>query len=274
MSIGINTNTASLFAQNSTTQSLAAQSSSLQKLSSGSRINSAKDDAAGAAIIQQFAAQIAGSNQAVRNLNDGVSLAQTTEGALSSISENTLRLRELSVAAGNSTLSASDRQALQAEADQLSQSNSDIVKNTEFNGQAVLQGGQFNFQAGSNAGDQLSLNNTALGGAAGLNSVAGKIDLSSVAAATASLDSLDQDQQTVSSQRANLGAFQSRLDSGIQNLQTSSLNLSAAKSRIGDTDYAAQSAKLAQENIRANAGIALQVQARATSSQVLSLLRN
>jgi flagellin len=274
MSIGINTNPASLFAQNSTTQSVSAQASSLQKLSSGSRINSAKDDAAGAAIIQQFAAQIVGSNQAVRNLNDGVSLAQTAEGALSSISENTDRLRELSVAAGNSTLSASDRQALQAEADQLSQSNADIVKNTQFNGQAVLQGGQFNFQAGPNAGDSVGLSNGALGGAAGLNSVAGKVDLSSVAAASASIEALDGDLATVSSQRANLGAFQSRLDSGIQNLQTSALNLSASKSRIADTDYAAESAKLVQENIRANAGFAMQVQARATSSQVLSLLRN
>ena len=270
---GINSNSAGLFAQNSTSQAQAAQAKSLQSLSTGSRINSAKDDAAGAAIIQQFAAQIAGSNQAVRNLNDAVSVAQTAEGALSSISENTERIRELAVAAGNSTLSASDRQALQAEADQLSQSNADITKNTEFNGQAVLQGGQFNFQAGPNAGNQLSFSNGALGGEAGLNTAAGKIDLSSPAAASAALNALDSDLQTVSGQRANLGAFQSRVESGIQNLQTSSVNLSASRSRIADTDYAAQSAKLAQENIRANAGIAMQVQARASSGQVLSLLR-
>lgn len=273
MMINPNNNFAALSAQNNTVRSQGAQEASLQKLSSGARINSAKDDAAGAAIIQQFAAQIIGSNQAVRNLSDGVSLAQTAEGALGSISDNTERLRELSVAAGNGTLSASDRQALQAEADALSQSNKDIVNNTQFNGQAVLQGGQFNFQAGANAGDQLSLNNASLGGQAGLNSVAGRIDLSSSAAATASLQELDADLETVAGQRANLGAFQSRLDSGIQNLQTTAINTSAAKSRVADTDYAAESAKLAQENIRSNAGLAMQVQARANASQVLSLLR-
>ncbi|MGL4995843.1 MAG: flagellin, partial [Deefgea sp.] len=142
-----------------------------------------------------------------------------------------------------------------------------------FNGQAVLQGGQFNFQAGANAGDQLSLSNGQLGGQAGLNSVAGRIDLSSSAAATASLQALDADIETVSGQRANLGAFQNRLESGIQNLQTTSINMSAAKSRIADTDYAAETAKLAQENIRTNAGLAMQVQARANAGQVLSLLR-
>ena len=273
MMINPNNNFASLTAQNSTARSQAAQESSLQKLSSGSRINSAKDDAAGAAIIQQFAAQIVGSNQAVRNLSDGVSLAQTTEGALSSISDNTDRLRELSVAAGNSTLSSSDRQALQAEADALSQSNSDIVNNTQFNGQAVLQGGSVNFQAGPNAGDQLNLSTANLAGESGLNSVAGRIDLSSTAAATASLQALDSDINTISGQRANLGAFQNRIESGIQNLQKTSLNVSAAKSRVADTDYAAETAKLAQENIRSNAGIAMQVQARATAGQVLSLLR-
>lgn len=206
-------------------------------------------------------------------MNDGVSLAQTSDGALSSISENTDRLRELSVAAGNSTLSASDRQALQVEADALSQSNNDIVKNTQFNGQALLQGGTVNLQAGANAGDQLSLSSSSLAGAGGLNSVAGRIDLSSSTAATASLQALDSDIDAIAGQRANLGAFQNRLESGIQNLQTTSVNLSAAKSRIGDTDYAAETSKLVQENIRSNAGIAMQVHARANAGQVLSLLR-
>lgn len=273
MLINPNSNFASLTAQSNTARAQSAQESSLQKLSSGSRINSAKDDAAGSAIIQQFAAQIAGSNQAVRNLSDGISLAQTTEGALNSISENTQRLRELTVAAGNSTLSASDRQALQAEADALSQSNNDIVRNTQFNGQAVLQGGQFTFQAGPNAGDQLSISNSALGGSAGLNSVAGRVDLSSPAAATTSLQALDADVETISTQRANLGAFQSRLDSGIDNLQTTSINTAAARSRVADTDFAAETARLAQENIRTNASLAMQVQARANAGQVLSLLR-
>ncbi len=273
MMINPNSNLAALNTQNTTAKSQAAQEGSLQKLASGSRINSAKDDAAGAAIIQQFAAQIVGSNQAVRNLNDGVSLAQTTEGALSSIADNTDRLRELAVAAGNSTLAPSDRQAMQIEADALSQSNNDIAKNTQFNGQAVLQGGQFNFQAGPNAGDQINLNTATLSGQSGLNSTAGRVDLSSTSAATTSLQALDSDIDMISGQRANLGAFQNKLEFGIQNLQTTALNTSAAKSRVADTDYAAETSKLAQESIRTNAGLAMQVQARANAGQVLSLLR-
>ncbi|QKJ66975.1 flagellin FliC [Deefgea piscis] len=269
----INSNVMALGMQSRDAVSQSASSKAMQSLSSGSRINSAKDDAAGSALIEQFAAQIAGSNQAVRNLNDGISLAQTAEGALSSISDNTDRLRELTVAAGNGTLSASDRQAMQAEADALSQSNADMVKNAQFNGQALLQGGSFNFQAGPNANDLLSLNNPTLNGANGLASAAGSLDLSSASAANSSLSLLDRDIELISGQRAQLGAFQNRIDSGIQNLQTSALNLSAAKSRVADTDYAATTAQWTRDKVRNNANLAMQVQARANAGQVLSLLR-
>ena len=269
----VSSNLAALGLQSSAALAQATQAKTLQSLSSGTRINSAKDDAAGSALIEQFAAQIAGSNQAVRNLNDGISLAQTAEGALSSISDNTDRLRELTVAAGNGTLSASDRQAMQAEADALSQSNADVVKNAQFNGQALLQGGAFNFQAGPNANDLLSLNNPSLNGANGLASAAGLLDLSSASAANNSLALVDRDIELIAGQRGQLGAFQNRIDSGVQNLQTSALNLSAAKSRVADTDYAATTSQWTQDKLRNNANLAMQVQARASAGQVLSLLR-
>jgi flagellin len=273
MMVTPNSNLASLSAQRYTNSAQDAQSKSLTALSSGQRINSAADDAAGSAMVELFAAQIVGNSQGVRNLNDAVSLSQTADGALSSISDNTDRIRELTVAAGNDTLSASDRSAMQAEVNTLSQGNSDIISNAQFNGQALLQGDSFNFQAGANAGDQLSLNTSNFGGTNGLATASGQIDLSSSTAASASLSLLDQDQQAINTQRSNLGAFQSRIEASISNLNTSVENQSAARSRINDTDYAATSAKLAQESIRTQAGLAMQVHANAGAQQVLSLLR-
>ncbi|QLG87270.1 flagellin FliC [Chitinibacter bivalviorum] len=272
MMVTPNTNLPSLSAQRFTNSAQEAQNKNLTALSSGKRINSAADDAAGSAIVERFAAQILGNSQGIRNLNDAVSLSQTAEGALSSISDNTARIRELTVAAGNSTLSASDRQAMQAEVNQLSQSNQDIIKNTEFNGQAILQGGNFNFQGGANADQQLSLNTSNLASNNALGTTSGQIDLSSSASASASLSLLDQNLQTISGERSNLGAFQNRIESSINNLQTSVENQSAAKSRIADTDYASQTAALAQNAIRAEAGLAMQALANASSKQVLSLL--
>ncbi|WP_410498886.1 flagellin [Chitinibacter sp. S2-10] len=267
-----NTNLSSLAAQRYTDNAQAAQNKSMTALSSGKRINSAADDAAGLAIAEQFAAQIIGNSQGVRNLNDAVSLSQTADGALEGISDNTQRIRELAVAAGNSTLSASDRQAMQAEVDQLNQSSNDIIRNTQFNGQSVLQGGSFAFQAGANAGEQINLSTGNLGGNT-LASASGQIDLSSPTAASNSLLALDQDIQSLNNERSNLGAFQSRVESGISNLRSSVENQSAARSRIADTDYAAQSARLAQNRILTEAGLAMQTQANASSKQVLSLLR-
>ncbi|MBE9610088.1 flagellin N-terminal helical domain-containing protein [Chitinilyticum piscinae] len=269
----IGSNTLSLATQRFGDTAGIAQNKTLSALASGKRVNSAADDPAASAIIEQFAAQIAGNNQAVRNLNDGISLSQTAEGALSGISDNTQRLRELSVAAGNSTLSASDRQALQAEADQLSQANDDIVRNSQFNGQPLLQGNSFTLQSGPNTGDRLTINTDNLSGSQGLASTRGRVDLSSPAAASASIDELDGDLQRLSEQRSNLGAVQSRIEAGIGNLQTTAINQAASKSRIGDTDYAAATSRLAQEQIRQQAANAIQVQANAQPAQVLSLLR-
>lgn len=272
----INTNLGSLNAQNQLGAAQASQHKSLESLSSGKRINSAATDPAGSAIVQIFAAQIAGSNQAASNLNDGVSLTEVADGNLAQLQSNTDRLRELAVAAGNGTLSGSDREALQAEANQLTQSNADIVQQSSFNGVSLLQGGAtLNFQSGPNAGNQIGVttgNLSATPGNGGLFSLAGGVDLSSAATATQSIDNLDADIGTLSSTRANFGAASSQFSEAISNLQTTSVNLSAAQSRINDTDYAAESSNLASANIRAQAALAVQAQANAQPQTVLSLL--
>ena len=277
MSLSINTNQTSLFAQNQLGEIRQSQAGALRSLASGQRINSAAENPAVAAIVQQFAAQIAGSDQAARNLNDGVSLTQVADGAIGQLQANSGRLRELAVAAGNSTLSAADRGALQAEADQLVQANNDIVKQTNFNGNPLLQGGSpLGFQSGANAGQQTSLaaaNLAAAPASGGLFSLAGGIDLSSAAKASQTLGNLDTDLDTLASSRASFGAASNAFTAEIGNLQTRSDNLAAARSRSNDTDYAAASAQLAQQQILGQANIAVQSQANASASQVLGLLR-
>ncbi|MDK2125251.1 flagellin [Parachitinimonas caeni] len=240
---------------------------SLEKLSSGSRINRAADDAAGLQIASQLASQILGSDRARANLNDAVSLVQTAEGALGQLQSNVGRIRELSVAAANSTLSAQDRQALAAEAEQLAQSNDDIVRTAEFNGQPLFQGNSgFNFQTGPNAGDQISFSLPNQSASSGL-------DFSSAAAASASLTSLDQTLSSIADSRAQLGAVSSRFSAQINALQTSSENLAASRSRIADTDYASATSQLVQQQISQQAALAVQTQANALPSVTLSLLR-
>jgi len=277
MSLSINTNQTSLFAQNQLGEIRQSQAGALRSLASGQRINSAAENPAVAAVVQQFAAQIAGSDQAARNLNDGVSLTQVADGAIGQLQANSGRLRELAVAAGNSTLSAADRGALQAEADQLVQANNDIVKQTNFNGNPLLQGGSpLGFQSGANAGQQTSLaaaNLAAAPASGGLFSLAGGIDLSSAAKASQTLGNLDTDLDTLASSRASFGAASNAFTAEIGNLQTRADNLAAARSRSNDTDYAAASAQLAQQQILGQANIAVQSQANASASQVLGLLR-
>lgn len=277
MALSINTNQVSLFSQNQQVNTQQSLQKTQRSLASGQQINSAADNPAIAAIVQQFASQIAGSNQAARNLNDGVSLTQVADGALEQLQSNTTRLRELAVAAGNSALSAEGRSALQQEANQLQQLNNDIVQQTGFNGTALLQGGSpLGFQSGANAGQQTTLNAANLGaapGSGGLTSVAGGIDLSSIGGATQALADLDQDLQVLSDNRARFGAASNGFSAAIDNLQVRSENLAAARSRVNDTDYAAATAQLAQDQIRNQAGLAVQAQANASAGQVLGLLR-
>jgi flagellin len=270
MDIGTASNLPSLNAQNSLSGTQKAQSNTLSELSSAKR--STQTDPASTAIIEQYAAQIAGSNQARSNLNDGVSLTQVADGALSTIQDNTQRIRELTVAAGNDTLSTQDRAAIQEESNQLSLANADIVQNTNFNGTSLLQGqGNLNLQAGANTGDQLAISRPDL---TQLNSSTGQINLSSAVAAGQTLSRLDGDLASISSARSDYGAVSNRLTASAANLQNRSENLSSAKSRVADTDYAAATTNLVQQQVRAQANTAVLAQANASPQQVLSLLRS
>ena len=378
----INTNVMSLNAQRNLSTNSADLGTTIQRLSSGLRINSAKDDAAGLAISQRFTTQIRGMDQAARNANDGISLAQTAEGAMGEIGNNLQRIRELAVQSANATNSSDDRAALQKEVDQLLSEIDRVADTTNFNGTKLLNGdaSSFVFQVGANAGDTITVNTpvdaniAALGGtinvstaestaisglgtgvvAAGsltingtdigplsavgtasqraaqvadainnvstetgvnarINETTGKLELSSDAAFTlggtddgtltgfdgagaavstdntstgiATLDissyagaelaikQVDAALKQVSDGRADLGAVQNRFSSVVTNLQTSSENLSAARSRIMDADYAKETANLSRTQILQQAGTAMLAQANQSSQSVLSLLR-
>jgi flagellin len=375
----INTNIASLNAQRNLNTSQSAVALSLQRLSSGLRINSARDDAAGLAISERLSAQIRGLNQAARNANDGISLAQTAEGALGEIGNNLQRIRELAVQARNATLSASDRAALQTEAAALRDEIQRVASTTAFNGVKLLDGTFTNmaFQVGANvsetitvasitnaqvaqlgtstiaqvtgaaatafgaitAGD-LQINTVSVGAiaadtnaanraasiAAAINAVSGQtdvyatllsttqvtltnssggnivialsgtadtantgltaattnattstgfaaLDISSIAGADTAMRQMDAALNAVNTARASLGAVQNRFSSTVANLQTTAENLSASRSRILDTDFAAETATLTRGQILQQAGIAMLAQANALPNQVLALLR-
>jgi flagellin len=274
----INTNILSLNAQRNLSNTSSSLSTTIQRLSSGLRINSAKDDAAGLAISQRMTAQIRGMDVAARNANDGISLAQTAEGALGSIGDNLQRIRELAVQAANGTNSASDQDSLQKEVKQLQDEISRVVENTKFNGTNLLNAsGTISIQVGADgtANDKIdiSLNDikTALSGiTAGTFSVSG---LTAGTGASGVLGALDTALTTVNNARADLGAVQNRFTSAISNLQTNSENLSASRSRIQDTDYAKETAELTRTQILQQAGTAMLAQAKSLPQSVLTLLQ-
>ncbi len=373
----INTNVASLNTQRALNMSQSSLQTSLQRLSSGLRINSAKDDAAGLAISERMTAQIRGINQAIRNANDGISLSQTAEGSLGSIGDSLQRIRELAVQSVNATNSDSDRAALDAEAQQLKAEIDRVATQTNFNGVKLLDGSFANqtFQVGANvnetisvsnivnaqssalgtydkaqvtgaaataftaitAGD-LTINTVSVGGvtadtsaterAAGvrdaINSVSDQtgvyatndtattitltstsditiglggtattattgltaatttatsttgfttLDISNVAGANTALEAMDAALTAVNTARADLGAIQSRFESVTTNLQINSENLSAARSRIRDADFAAETAALTRSQILQQAGVAMLSQANASPQNVLALLQ-
>ncbi len=229
----INTNVMSLNAQRNLSTNSASLATTIQRLSSGLRINSAKDDAAGLAISQRMTTQVRGMDVAARNANDGISLAQTAEGALSSIGENMQRIRELAVQAANGTNSANDRTALQKEVTQLAAEITRVKDNSNFNGTKLLNGSttSFTIQVGADAGSDNQISISTVDMTATSTAVAA-LDISSASGATAALTAIDTQLQSVNTARADLGAIQNRFSSVISNLQTSSENLSAARSRI------------------------------------------
>nr|WP_312131811.1 flagellin [Stenotrophomonas pavanii] len=390
----INTNTMSLNAQRNLSTSGSSLATTIQRLSSGLRINSAKDDAAGLAISERFTTQIRGLDVAIRNANDGISLAQVAEGSLTEIGNNLQRVRELSVQASNATNSASDRKALQAEVTQLVSEIDRVAKQSDFNGTKLLDGSFSSqlFQVGANAGQAIAIDKTidakanALGGAkfdtnalaladpgtnadfstsglqingvaiadvsvkqgadaaatgkasrealvtainakigetgvyAEVNGTAGvtltsvkdsvnadgsfkaitatpgtwtgataptftastaapaakyasDLDVSTVKGAQQAMEIVDKALGAINSTRADLGAIQNRFTSVVANLQTSSENLSASRSRIKDTDFAKETAELTRTQILQQAGTAMLAQANQVPQNVLSLLQ-
>ena len=267
MPMTINTNVVSLNAQRNLSTSQNSLATSMQRLSSGLRVNSAKDDAAGLAIAERMNAQVRGTDVAIRNANDGISLAQTAEGALATVTEALQRMRELSVQAANGSNGTSDRANLNAEYQQLSAEITRIATQTKFNGRAVLAGdaGAQTFQVGANSGDTLSVTTVAV------TTVAG--DLTTVANANTALGAIDTKLDAVNTDRATYGAAMSRLSFAISSLQISGENQAAARARIMDADFAAETANLSRTQIMQQAGSAMVAQANQLPQQVLALLR-
>ncbi len=385
MTAVISTNVSSLNAQRNLNASQASLQTSLQRLSSGMRINSAKDDAAGLAISQRFTTQINGADQAARNANDGISLAQTAEGSLGSITDNLQRMRQLAVQSANATNSTSDRAALQTEVAQLKSEIDRVANNASFNGVKLLDGSNpsFVFQVGANttsndtitvaglqnatlnglgsvtaattqstaisgltttaiagdATDFIKINGTSIGALAATGTAAqraadvvtainniststhvnayidsttnkitltsnadiavttggtgttgsgftatqnataatttglGTLDISSFSGAQTAIQQIDSALGQVNTARATLGAVQNRFSSVVSNLQTTSENLSASRSRIQDTDFAAETANMTKAQILQQAGTAMLAQANSLPNNVLSLLK-
>ncbi len=277
----INTNIASLNAQRNLNMSQTSLATSMQRLSSGLRVNSAKDDAAGLAIAERMNAQVRGMNVAVRNANDGISLAQTAEGALSKVGDSLQRMRELAVQARNSTNSSDDKDSLNKEFVELQNEISRVLRGTTFNGQAILGTGAtaLTFQIGANttADDTITVttaNMSANTEIAIVTGTASAIDSTATAGAIATvINSIDAALDEVNNTRATFGATQSRFDAVVSNLQQAVENQSAARSRIMDADFAAETAAMARAQILQQAGTAMVAQANQLPQQVLSLLR-
>jgi flagellin len=266
----INTNTAALRAQNGSRVANQALQTAMERLSTGKRINSAKDDAAGLAIASSMTSQIRGMNQAIRNSNDGISLAQTADGALGEVTNMLQRIRELAVQSASGTYSDDDRANLQAEVTELGAQIDDIVSNTKFNGVAVFGSSDVtvDIQTGYGSTDVTSLTVTGLDVSAASGS-----DISDVSGAGDALDDVDDALTAVNATRASLGAGQSRLESIVNNLSNQVSNLSDARSRIEDADFSAETTNLAKAQILSQASTAMLAQANQSQQDVLSLLR-
>lgn len=285
MAAYINTNTASMNAQRNLSTSQASLSTSLQRLSSGLRINSAKDDAAGMAIADRMSSQIRGNTVAMRNANDGISLAQTAEGSLSKITDNLQRMRELAVQSMNGTNSDDDKTALDNEFGELAKEVQRIAGGTDFNGKKILADGAgsltFQVGAGTTSDDSITVNTTNMMEHESITDVAGTDNTAAgraVITGTATeigevVDKIDAALKTVNSERATYGATQNRFESVVSNLQVSIESQSASRGRIMDTDFASETASLTRGQILQQAGTAMLAQANSLPNGVLSLLR-
>ncbi len=274
----INTNLQSINAQRNLATSQLSLSMSMQRLSSGLRVNSAKDDAAGLAIAERMNSQVRGMNVAMRNANDAVSMSQTAEGAIGKVGDALQRMRELAVQSANGTNSAADRDNLQTEFTELQAEVNRLVMGTKFNDQTLLDGtnATITFQVGANneTTDQITVTNNDLATNVDTPVAALTIDGADSSAALASIDALDTAIGEVTTARANFGAVQNRFESVVSNLMVASENLSAARSRIMDADFAVETANLSRAQILQQAGNAMVAQANQAPQLVLGLLRN
>ncbi len=273
----INTNTGALRAQNGSRLANQALGTAMERLSSGKRINSSKDDAAGLAIASKMTSQIRGMNQAIRNANDGISYAQTAEGALSEVTNMLQRVRELAVQSASGTYSAADRTNLDAEVTELKAQITNVLATTDFNGTRIFNSGSgatytaaagnVVIQTGSGSADTVAITFTALADLAATTAV------DTVANATTALGNVDTALTAVATTRAKFGASMSRFDSIVNNLTNTVTNLSDARSRIEDADFSQETTNLAKAQILSQASQAMLAQANQSAQGVLSLLR-
>lgn len=297
MALYVNTNVTSLNSTSKLNKATHSLDTTYKRLSSGFRINSAKDDAAGLQISNRLTSQINGLNQGNRNANDGIALAQTAEGALDEVHTMLQRIRTLSVQSANGTNTTADRQAIQAEVDQLSSEINRIACKTTFGGHKILAGakektacsgnlvgpkGKVSFQVGANANDTISISLSkafTVSGMASVDSVDGgclannkTFDLSTASKAQKTLECIDSFIAHVDKTRGQLGAVQNRLESTISNQSNIAENESDARSRIRDTDYAEEAANLSQQTIIQQAATSMLTQANSRPQIALSLL--
>lgn len=283
----INTNIGALKASNASSTAGKALATAMERLSTGKRINSAKDDAAGLAIATTMTAQVRGMNQGIRNGNDGISMAQTAEGALSEVTNMLQRVRELAVQASNGSYSASDQAKMQLEVAEMTTQLVSVLDKTEFNGVKLFETGavapaaadNFAIQVGANVGDTVTINKAHID-KTNLNNTAAtgfKVDGADAATgrtnAQSTITNVDTALNTVNNARASLGASQNRLESAVTNLSNNATNLTDARSRIQDTDYSAETTQLAKSQILSQASSAMLAQANQSQQNVLSLLR-
>ena len=268
----INTNVSALRAQNAMAVNARAQSTAMEQLSTGSKVNSAKDDAAGLAIGQSMTAQVRGLNQAVRNLNDGINMMQTAEGALVETTNMLQRMRELAVQSGNGTLSTSQRGYLQTEFSALSSQIDKISTDTKWNDQSVLSSSTtFTFQAGMTSGQTVAVSISGMNVAdLGLSAAA---SVGTITNAIGSLALLDTAIGLVNTQRAKIGAGINQMTYAVDNVSNVAANTAASRSTIMDTDYATASTQLSKTQIIQQAATAMLAQANQQPASVLTLLK-
>jgi flagellin len=276
MGMTINTNVLSINAQRNASITKNSLATSLERLSSGLRVNSAKDDAAGLAIANRMDAQARGMNVAVRNSNDGISLVQTAESGMSVIGDMLQRMRELAVQATNGTNTSSDLSALDSEYTELWSEINRTMSSVEFNGTSLLDtASAFDFQIGANSGQTLSIASGDLSVTAGINAMSGSSALNTTATSSnaSAIDAIDTAIDTINASRATLGAIQNRFNYTVSFLQAATENQQAARGRIMDADFAQETANLSRTQILQQAGTAMVAQANQLPQGVLALLR-